>query len=245
MEKYQTRLAEDIKAGKPWVYSNNGCSGTFNYAVKSNNRKANCATIANWALRTLKVLVSGQYFYGRADGSLACSAETLAALKAKCKVIHIDGKHTVQECIGSGLLIPWDIVTYQNMQHTNVYGGGMVWYDAGRGNTRDCASGSPFTKWKCTKVVNDPVAYIIRYRKNPPVEHYYRVQIGAYNSKSTAVAKCAECEQKVKLDTFKERMYDGAWHVFCGSFADEAKANERLAIVKKYYKKAFIKDAYI
>jgi len=60
------------------------------------------------------------------------------------------------------------------MQHTNVYGGGNVWYDAGRGNTKDVREGSYFLRWKCTKKnVTDKIAYIIRYIV--PTKTIYRV----------------------------------------------------------------------
>lgn len=246
MEKYQKRLDKDIRDLFAWLYSNSGCSGTYAWAIHIGNRRANCATLPNWALKALKVLSKGQYFYGRSDGSLACSAETLKALKAGCTVMHINGRKTVRECIESGKIVDGDIVTYQHMQHVNVYGGGMVWYDAGRGNTKDCAEGSPFLRWKCNKVAgDDEVAYVIRYKGNPPAKKYYRVQIEALNSRTIADAKVVECKKLTGLDAFKERMYDGYYHVFCGSYADKSAANERLVIVKETYPKAFVKKAYV
>lgn len=256
MEKYQRQLDADKAAGLDHVYSNSGCSATFAIAVRKGNRKENCATIVNWALRDLKITKSGMYVYGRANGSLSWSSETEAAIRAACDVIHVNGSKSVKQAIKDGTLQAGDIVTFQTMQHTNVYAGNNVWYDAGRGNTEGMADGSPFRTWRCVKTPgNDTIAYIIRVGKT---SRNYRVQVGSFETREAAEAKGASVKELTKytslyayvhnkhktsngLDCFVELGQDGQWKTYCGSFSDHANAIARRDMLKdKYGIDAFI-----
>lgn len=229
MAKMQAQLEADIKALLDWIYSNTGCSGTFDAAVRKGNRKANCATIANWALRMLGVTGKGMYVYGKADGSLAWNIETEAAIRDKCDVIHVNGKKTAKQAEKEGILIGGDICTYQDFLHTNVYAGNGHWYDAGRGNTRDVKEGSPFKTWFCKKDGKDRLAYIIRVKSGKKV---YRVHIKECGSEKSAAKVCAACKSATGFDAFYE--YDGKYRVFCGSFEYQENAEVRRAIIANH-----------
>lgn len=254
MKVYQSGLKADIQAGNIWTYSNHGVSGTFQLAEKNKNFKANCATIANWALRDLKVFKKGNYFWGRMGGELVCNEATLKVLQKHCKIIHINGRKTVNQVMSDGTLLDGDIVTYVNLQHTNVYAGNGRWYDAGHAYCKEGGEGAKFRTWYGKTVYGDQkVSYIIRYNGNTQKKTVYRVQIAAMNTESAVDKIKVECKKKTRpltedgkgLDAFSEKMSDGKWHVFCGSFEQNAKAEERLKLLKKYYPDAFIKQVIV
>ena len=228
MKKYQKQVRSDIKAGKQWRYYNSNTSGTFAAAVKNGNRRANCATIANWALRQLGVLVAGQYFYGKIDNTLACSQQTLKAIKAKCKVIHVNGKKTVNQCIKDGTLQPGDIVTYWNLQHTNVYAGDDHWYDAGHAYCKQSGQGARFITWYGSTIYGgNRISYIIHYKKT-----VYRVRVGIFTLDNNVINLQHKILDTLDLGTFTEKKSNGT-HVYCGSFEDQKVAQERVNLLKK------------
>lgn len=238
MKIFQKQMRADIKAGKVWRYYNSKVSGTFDAAEKNENLRANCATIANWCLRKLKVFKAGNYFWGRLGGTLACSDATLAILKKTCKLIHVNGKKTVGQLIKDGTLQPGDIVTYMDIQHTNIYAGDNHWYDAGHAYCTETGEGARFRTWYGVTVYSDQrVAYIIRYKE--PKKTTYRVQVGAYNKKANADKRVAEVAQKSGFPCFQEQT--DIIRVYCGSFEKKSNATARV----KDLKKAGIDEAFI
>lgn len=251
-QKYDKQVKADAKTNNPWRYYNSQTSGTFNAAVKNNNHRANCATIANWALRDLKVFVAGNYIWGRVDGKLMCSDETMAALKKHCKVIHVNGKKTIAQAIKDNTLQAGDIVTYQNIQHTNIYAGNNRWYDAGHAYAKGSGDGAILPNFYGKTVYGDQkIAYIIRYKGNATSEpqkqkkKIFRVQFLAPKTQLTAERYVKKCKKKLGLDAFYEKMNDGLYHCFCGSFEDFNKAKERLTIVQTAFPTAFIKEVEV
>lgn len=249
MKIFQKQLKADIKAGKIWRYFNSKVSGTFDAAEKNDNLRANCATIANWALRKLKVFKAGNYFWGRLGGTLACDDATLKILTETCEVIHIGGKKTVGQLIKNGTLRAGDIVTYVDIQHTNIYAGDDHWYDAGHAYCTESGEGAKFRTWYGPTLYSDQkVAYIIRYKGNaepePAKKTVYRVQVGAYKTKAAADKRAAAVTKKTKGIIHEgKKVKDGYpcfvegsdwWRTFCGSFEDRNNAvirQEELATV--------------
>ena len=245
MKIYQAKLKADLKIGKVWRYSNHGCSGTFEAAEKNENFKANCATIANWCFRKLKVFKSGNYFWGKQGGTLVCSDATLAILKKNCKIIHVNGKKTVDQLLTDGTLQAGDILTYVNLQHTNIYAGGDEWYDAGHAYCKGSGEGAKFQSWFGKTVYGDQkVAYIIRYNGNEQKQTVYRVQVGAYANKKLAEEKAAyvtDLTQYDRIENYRKKDHkvregyscfvdhgsDGMYRVFCGSYTVRANAESR------------------
>jgi len=244
MKIYQSSLIADLKNGIIWIYSNHGVSGTFELAEKNKNFKANCATIANWAFRKLGVFKKGNYFWGKQGGTLVCSDATMKVLKANCKIIHVNGKKTVNKCISDGTLLDGDIVTYVNLQHTNIYAGNGYWYDAGHAYCKEGGEGAKFLTWYGKTVYgNQKIAYIIRYNGNIQ-KTVYRIQVGAYKSKSSADERAAyvtDLTQYDRIENYRKKKHkiregypcfiekgdDGYYRVFCGSFSEKANGESR------------------
>ena len=233
LEKFNKQMRADIKAGKVWRYYNSKVSGTFDAAEKNSNFRANCATIANWALRKLGVFKRGNYFWGRLGGTIACDDATLAILKKYCRLIHVNGKKTVGKLIKDGTLQSGDIVTYMDIQHTNIYAGDNHWYDAGHAYCTETGEGARFRTWYGVTVYSDQrVAYIIRYKE--PKRTTYRVQVGAYKTKEAADKRAAAVTKKTKGIIHEgKKIKDGYpcfvegtdwWRTFCGSFEDRNNA---------------------
>lgn len=230
LEKFNKQMRADIKAGKVWRYYNSKVSGTFDAAEKNSNFRANCATIANWALRKLGVFKRGNYFWGRLGGTIACDDATLAILKKYCRLVHVNGKKTVGKLIKEGTLQPGDIVTYMDIQHTNVYAGDGWWYDAGHAYCKESGEGAKFITWHGKTVYSDQrVAYIIRYKESKKTT--YRVQVGAYSEKANADAKVKEVADKSGFPCFEEQT--DMIRVYCGSFEKKANATARIKDLSK------------
>ena len=235
MKDIWKKVKAQIKAKIVWIYSNSGTSGTFAAAERDKNYKANCATIANWCFRILGIFKAGMYVYGKLGGTLACSDETLAALKKHCTLVHVNGKKTVDMCIKDGWLLPGDVVTYVDIQHTNIYAGKGWWYDAGHAYCRESGEGARFITWRGKTVYGDQrIAYIISYPKR---EKVYRVRVGIYKRAANAASTGNKILKELKLETFAESFTNGT-HLFCGSFDTKAAANERKKLLEGHGFKA-------
>ena len=168
---------------------------------------------------------------------------------------------TVKQCMEDGTLRPGDIITYMTITHTNAYYAENKSYDTGHAFCNGSGEGAEFTKWiGTTPYKGYKVAYIFRVKgaridKVTKKLLYFRVQIGAMNTEQSARKLGTSCTEKTKpltedgkgLQTFYEKMSDGKWHVFCGSFTKQAGADERLALIKKpnLFPEAFIKQIYV
>ena len=182
-------------------------------------------------------------------GELVCGEETLKAIKAKCKVIHVAGKKTVGQLISDGTLQAGDILTYINLQHTNIYAGGDTWYDAGHAYAKGSGEGAIFQSWYGKTVYADQkVSYIIRYNGNaqpepaPTPSVIYRVQVGAYEKKGRATDCASTTQKRSGYACFTEKGTDGLYHVYCGSFEDKTNAWQRKDSLEKLSIPAIIKE---
>lgn len=225
IKKIWSRVKEGInKLGEVWRYYNTKTSATFDAAIKNKNYRANCATILNWVFRMLGVFDPGMYVYGKLGGTLACDDKTMARLKEKCTLVHVNGKKTVDQCLKDEWIRPGDGVTYMDIQHTNIYAGGGKWFDAGHAYCRESGEGAKFVKWLGPTVYGDQrVAYIISYPKR---EKVYRVRVGIYKQKTSVAAIRAQIKEATGLDCFTESFSNGT-HVFCGSFGIKKEAYVR------------------
>lgn len=207
-----------------WYYFNSKTSSTFDSALKKKNYRANCATIANWCLRMLGIFESGMYFYGKLGGTLACDERTMKALTEHCTLIHVNGKKTVDQCIKDEWLKAGDIVTYVDIQHTNIYAGRGKWYDAGHAYCKESGEGAKFETWYGPTVYGDQrVAYIISYPKRKKI---YRVRVGIYKQIANVHNMQTKIRETFGYGTFTESCSDGT-HVFSGSFPAKKEATLR------------------
>lgn len=181
-------MTEKMATISSWFYSNSGCSGTFNDAIKSQNYKSNCATLANWVCRKLKVTKAGMYFYGKAGSIIQWrSNETEEAVRESCDVIRIG--MTVKDALALKVLQPGDICLYAK-QHTNVFAGGGKWYESGTVYANGSgAEGTPLHKFYGATVLYDwVISWVIRYNDpNYKIKgRQYRVQCGSFAIRANA-----------------------------------------------------------
>lgn len=75
-----------------------------------------------------------------------------------------------------------------------------------------------------------------------PKKTIYRVQTGAYESYNKAANHIDKIFEKTSLTSFMEQGADGFYHVYCGSFNQREKAEERVALLKSKKLDAIIKE---
>ena len=190
LTKMNAQMQKDLANGKKWGYYNSKVSGTFAEAVANGNRRCNCATLPNWALKMIGVMdENATSFYGKKGGEIAWrKSATKAAVEKYCEVIKI-GNKTVNKAMKDGTLKKGDIVTYVSMNHTNVYLGGERWFDSGHAYAHGTGDGAWWETWYGeTKYGAEKIGYIIRLRT--PLS--YRVQVGVYNLKDNAINMLAK-----------------------------------------------------
>lgn len=141
LQKYSDQIKADKENGIKWGYSNSSslAPSTWSKAYSNSRTKGitycNCALLPRWALREIGVLGSGNFWglvgggikYG---GSAKTQAKTKAELMAACEIIPV--YKTPNQLLKEGNLLPGDICTYVDYQHTNVYAGDGLFYDSGR-----------------------------------------------------------------------------------------------------------------
>ena len=223
LASYQKRLEKDLANKKKWIYSNSGASSRFSAAVNNGNRKCNCALLARWALRDLGLLNSDN-FWGEKGGIIIWRGTSEKQIKKNFDVIKINNV-TVDTLLKTNQLMAGDILTYKDMQHTNVYAGNGKWYDGGHAYCSGSGEGAKFKAWYgSTKHGAQRVAYIIRAKgakpntepTKPENEVVYRVgtawtngkcenQKGAFSVLANA-KKCADSARSSEKKTF--HVYD-------------------------------------
>lgn len=141
LQKYSDQVKADKAAGIKWGYSNSGklIRNTWQIAYDETRSGGiayvNCALTPVWALREMGVIGS-KNFYGQLGGTIkycggaAAQANTKAMLEKYCDIIPV--YKTPNQLLAEGNLLPGDICTWVEYQHTNVYAGNGKWYDSGR-----------------------------------------------------------------------------------------------------------------
>lgn len=134
LAKYNTRLEQDKAQGIKWFYTNRGAPASWNAATASGAKKAsNCALLVRWALKEMGVIESDDFFYYTYGNTFKWENDTEANLRANADIIEV--RRTARSMIADSTLQPGDICCWHSMQHINVYAGGNLWYDAGRGGS--------------------------------------------------------------------------------------------------------------
>ena len=184
LTKMNAQMQKDLANGKKWGYYNSKVSTSYAHAMANGNRRCNCATLPNWALKIIGVMdEDATTFYGKKGGEIAWrKSSTKAAVEKYCEVIKV-GNKTVNKAMKDGTLRKGDIVTYVSMNHTNVYLGGERWFDSGHAYAHGTGDGAWWETWFGeTHYGGEKIGYIIRLRT--PVS--YRVQVGSYLIKDNA-----------------------------------------------------------
>lgn len=180
---YQQQLESDLAQGIKWTYSNHNTAQTFRGAISGNNRKVNCALLARWALRDAGLISNDTFFYGGGDGEIRWRNNgSKEAVESVCDIISVKGR-TINELISSGTLQAGDIVTFNHMQHTNIYAGDNKWFDAGHAYATGAGEGAVFRSWFGDGVYgSSEAAYIIRVKGQ-----YFSNSLGGRNIQADIV----------------------------------------------------------
>jgi len=227
-------MREDIANDMPWVYDNARTpAASFRVARKTGKRYISCANAVKWALKAIGIPSASLSWWGDMGVIHWSSANAEKEAKKFFNIIKI-GNKTQKQCIAEGLILPGDVLMFNDYRHTNAVYSKTKSFDAGHAY----CNGEAFTKWIGKMVcANDKVSYIFRLK-----ELYYRVQIEADSKKATAYATAKKAKEALGLETFTEYMSDKRWHVFCGSFDSEDNALKRRDVVRSVYPKAFVKE---
>lgn len=169
LQKYSDQVKADRENGIKWGYSNSSslAKSTWSAAYSASRSKGvtycNCALLPRWALREMGVIDS-KNFWGLVGGGIQFRGDVEAQLRKYCDIIPV--YKTPNQLLAEGNLLPGDICTWVEYQHTNVYAGNGLWYDAGRGANYSSSEGA-FTSFGPGATINmsgTTVGYIIRFR---------------------------------------------------------------------------------
>lgn len=138
LQKYSDQVKKDKKNGKLWGYSNSSKLNpkTWTAAETALNTKGitynNCALLVRIAMREMGILGESQNFWGTPEGGIHFNSGVAATVRQHCQIISV--YQTPNELLAEGKLLPGDICTWAySFNHTNVYAGNGLWFDAGRG----------------------------------------------------------------------------------------------------------------
>lgn len=233
--KFQKQLASDLAAGKSWEYHNPSkyLEEQWANALSKGKRACNCALLARWALKEAGLIPQTTgIFYGAKGGTIKWGSGAKEAVSKTCDIIKVQIK-TVKELISSGELLPGDIVTYVDLQHTNIYAGDGKWYDAGHAYCSGSGEGAKYKSWYGAGTCDgQKVGYVIRQKGsgNAAVSTaQYIVQAGSYKSKANADKQAAKIKA-AGFDVLVKPGDDGQYKIQCGVFKDRDLAE---ALVKK------------
>lgn len=236
---FQMQLQSDIAAGHDWEYRNPSkyLEEQWAKALKKEKRACNCALLARWALKEAGLIPQDTgIFYGKLGGTISWGAGTKAAVTKTCDLLKI-GNKTVKQLIASGDLQPGDIVTYVDLQHTNIYAGNGKWYDAGHAYCKGSGEGATYKSWYGDgQYDNQRVGYIIRRRAS---SNEYIVQTGVFAVKANAEKLFRKLKKRGFDAIVKKR--SGQWVVQCGVFSVRKNAEALAKQLKKAGFSAIIK----
>lgn len=236
---FQAQLKADIADGHDWEYRNPAkyLEEQWDKALKKGKKACNCALLARWAMKEAGLIPQDTgIFYGRKGGTIQWGVGTKAAVTKTCDLIKV-GNKTVKQLIASGDLRPGDIVTYVDLQHTNIYAGNGKWYDAGHAYCNGTGEGAVFKSWHGKgQYDNQRVGYIIR-RRSGSEEHI--VQAGVFVNKKNAERLFRQLK-KAGFDALVKKR-SGQWVVQCGVFSMRANAENLVKRLKKAGFSAIIK----
>lgn len=226
-----TQVVKDIKANKKWTYTNKlTMADTFEEAENKPLRRVNCARGVNWVLVQSGVFLKFLGgFYGKKGGTIAFKTKAVkTAIADNYTLVEVKGKATVNQYLKSNSIRPGSIVTYYDMNHTNLYLGEKQWYDTGHAYCNGDGEGALFTKFVGGTVHGSQKIGCILVPKIIPV---YRVQCGAFEKKVNAQKQCKLIKEKTGLEAITE--YAGNLYkvVLSKTYRIEAEAKKAQKII--------------
>ncbi len=162
LKKYSDQAASDYGSSKAWTYNASTSTTTWAEAV-SRKHIVNCALLVRWALREMGIIDS-KNFWGVLGGAILYRGDVKEQLLRYCDIIKV--YKTPSQLLAEGNLLPGDICTWKEIQHTNVYAGNSLWYDGGRGGNYITSTGtfSSFGPSATMSMTGKTVGYIIRLK---------------------------------------------------------------------------------
>lgn len=238
LKNMNAMMKADNKAGKKWSYSNSNAkqAHTFPKARETGKRYTNCVLAVWWGLRLAGVPDKALRWQG-VKGKIAFKDE--AAKREALKyfdLISTKGK-TVKQLYNQGLCDGDILGGFPNMNHTCVYYGGKLSFDAGHKYCSGSGEGAVYKKWigSLTYKRNKP-SHILRLKDRA----HYRVQAGAYSTQSEYEKQGALLKKKkISYTTLSE---DGMLKIQLGYFSGKTNANRLVESVSKKGIKAFVKE---
>lgn len=227
-KEFSSIVKQDKADGKPWKYYNNShrSEPTFEATRKAGKRYTNCAGGVIFAMKSAGVPASALQWYGGNGRIVWLNSNAQANCKKYFKIIAINGKKTVKQCVDDGTLKPGDVITYVGMTHTNAYLGNLKSFDSGHFYCTGSGEGAVYKKWVGSLAhSNKKIAYILRL-KDQPKPKTYRVRVGIYSIPENAKILQDRIKIKLNLDCFSE-VKDNQTYVYCGSYSSKANAEER------------------
>lgn len=137
LAKYTSYIQTARTQGRYMAYSNSSAlnRNTWAETVNDMNTKGiaytNCAHLVRLALREMGKLGETQNFWGD-NGKIHFNSGVKATVEQSCEIIKVN--KSADQLFKEGGLVPGDICIWTTIQHTNVYAGNKLWYDAGRFN---------------------------------------------------------------------------------------------------------------
>lgn len=147
LQKYSDQVKADKASGIRWGYSNSSklIRPTWDQAMADRGKTGiayvNCALTPSWAMRELGI--TSRNFWGKKGGALNMRESEKKKVLKYAEIIPVYNK-TPKQLLAEGNLLPGDICTWVEYQHTNVYAGDGLWYDSGRNGSIGGYQGSTF-----------------------------------------------------------------------------------------------------
>ena len=232
-------MKQDIADGHKWAYTNvKKRNASFAAARKAKNYVTNCASGVDWGLKIAGVPGEALNWYGGLGKIVWVKGDAKEKCKKYFDIIEVKGKKTVAQLYNAHELCEGDILTYMTIQHMNAYVGGKKSFDSGHAYCTGNGEMAPFKKWIGNLAhPNNKVAYILRPKDRP----HYRVQTGAFTTKSALNKHTKELKsKKITFITFEE---DGMTKVQVGFFSGKENAEAKVAELKKLGINAIVKEA--
>lgn len=221
-----TEMKKDVKAGKPWKYTNSKKRyDTFEEARKK-NRYTNCVSGVQMGLRMAGLPDAACHWYGAKGKIVYTTAKGKETVPKYFEIMKVSD--TLNTLYKAGKLCDGDILIYANMNHTNAYYGSDKTFDSGHAYCNGGGEMAEFKKWigslahKAAKV-----AYILRLKDRA----HYRVQCGAYSDLGKFEAQVRKVE-KAGFKTTKV-VENGMTIVQVGFFSGKTNAKKLEAKVAK------------
>lgn len=227
-KEFSNIVKQDKADGKPWKYYNNShrSEPTFEATRKAGKRYTNCAGGVIFAMKSAGVPASALQWYGGNGKIIWLNSHAQADCKKYFRIIAINGKKTVKQCVDDGTLKAGDVITYVGMTHTNAYLGNNRSFDSGHFYCTGSGEGAIFNKWVGTLAhSNKKVGYILRL-KDQPKPKTYRVRVGIFSIPANAQILQQKIKTICNLDCFTE-VIDNQTYVYCGSYSVKKNAQER------------------